>query len=45
VRSLDPMLIVDDDRRHVDANAAARLFLRRRAAGRREPLLDSRRPP
>lgn len=28
VHSLDPMLIVDDDRRCVDANAAACLFLR-----------------
>ncbi|MEA2218484.1 MAG: hypothetical protein QOJ35_1110, partial [Solirubrobacteraceae bacterium] len=28
LRSLNPMLIVDDDRRYVDANAAASLFLR-----------------
>jgi DNA-binding CsgD family transcriptional regulator len=27
-RSLNPMLLVDDERRYVDANAAARLFLR-----------------
>jgi DNA-binding CsgD family transcriptional regulator len=28
VRSLNPMLLVDDERRYVDANAAASLFLR-----------------
>ena len=28
LRSLNPMLVVDDDRRYVDANAAASLFLR-----------------
>lgn len=38
--SLKPMLVVDDDRRCVDANAAACLFLRQPIAALRKLMLD-----
>ena len=45
VRSLNPMLIADDERRYVDANAAACLFLRRPREEICELRIDDLTPP
>ena len=45
LRSLNPMLIADDDRRYVDANAAACLFLRLRREEICKLTIDDLTPP
>ncbi|MDP8908079.1 MAG: LuxR C-terminal-related transcriptional regulator [Chloroflexota bacterium] len=45
VRSLNPMLIADDERRYVDANAAACLFLRQSREAICELRIDDLMPP